>query len=259
MFLRELLDAVPIWLVYFATVGLLLLAMRVGYAAGVRNQARRKTEDDSSLNTVIAAALALLAFLLSVSVSLGTTLYNERRVLVVDEANAIGTAWLRAGYVGDPLTDQARQQLIEYTDWRVAAMDPSRREEALAQATAIQATLWKGAEQIAVSSPTPPVSLYISAINDVIDLYSKRVNELEMRVPITVILALYVVALLSMGLLGLKFGYAGTINWTISVLLALILGVAFVLLMDLDRPMSGALRVPQEPLLDLQTQLDAFE
>jgi hypothetical protein len=253
------LDLFPIWLAYILTVALLLLAMEAGYQTGVYWQKRRNGEGEKTVGTVVTAALALLAFLLAFAVGFGSNLYNERRIQVIDEANAIGTAHLRAGYIGEPQSSEARALLNHYTDLRVDALNLALRKTALQEATDVQKSLWQGVEAVVAREPSPTNSLYVAAVNDLLDLYTTRVHETAMRVPPTVVVALYVVALLCMVLLGLQHGYGATRNPLAAISLALILAVAFALLLDLDRPLTGVLRVPAQPLLELQAQLDQLE
>jgi hypothetical protein len=66
----------------------------------LRKKFARKT--DVGLGTMVGASLTLLAFLLTVTVGFGANLNSARRKLVVEEANAIGTIYLRAGYLREP-------------------------------------------------------------------------------------------------------------------------------------------------------------
>jgi hypothetical protein len=207
---------------------------------------------------VVGASLALLAFLLAFVVGFGANINTERRHLVVDEANAIGTTSLRAGYLDEPYRTEARDLLREYTDLRLAALDPAQRAAAVARSEQIHSELWASAEKIAVESPTPTVSLYLSALNEVIDRHAERIAVgVDIRVPPAVLLGLYVVALFATFLVGVQSGDGEKRNYLAQIVLVLILSVVFLLIVDLDRAQEGLLRVSQLPLFDLQRQLNA--
>ena len=96
--------------------------------------------------------------------------------------------------------------------------------------------LWRRAEIVARESPLPTISIYISALNEVIDLHSERVNlELGVRLPPTTVLGLYLVGILTMVLIGLHNSYEGQRNLVALVAMILILSMVFLLIVDLDR------------------------
>ena len=189
-------------------------------------------------------------------VGVGTNIDTERRHLVVAEANAIGTTSLRAGYLDEPYRTEARDLLREYTDLRLAALDPALRAAAITRSEQIHNELWASAEKIAVESPLPTTSLYLSSLNEVIDRHAERVAVgVDIRVPPSLLLGLYVVALFTTFLVGLQSGDGQKRNYLAHIVLVLNLSVVFVLIVDLDRAQEGLLRVSQLPMIDLQRQL----
>ena len=251
------LDFIPMWALYILTVLAMLATMELGYRL---NQAlRRKSPDkvDVGLGGMVGASLALLAFLLAFVVGYGANLNTERRHLEVDEANAIGTTYLRAGYLAEPYRTEARVLLREYTDLRVAVRDNKQIAAAITRSEQIHNELWAGAEKIAVESPTPTISLYLSALNEVIDRHAERVAVgVDIRIPPSVLLGLYVVAVFATFLVGLQSGDGEKRNYLAHIVLVLILAVVFLLIVDLDRAQEGLLQVNQQAMFDLQRQLN---
>jgi len=189
-------------------------------------------------------------------VGFAANLSSERRQLVIKEANAIGTAYLRAGYLDEPYRTDSRDLLREYVDMRLALLDPEKRVDAFFRSEEIHNELWQRAEQVARESPLDTISLYISAVNEVIDVHTERIiYGIDIRVPATVLLGMFIVALFTMFLVGMQSGYAEKRNYVALVVMVLILSVVFFLIVDLDRSQEGLMRVPQQALYDLQRQL----
>ncbi len=254
----QFLDQIPMWAMYLLTVLLLLLALEGGYRLGGHFEKRWPDQDVTEVNTMVAASLAFLGFLLAFIIGMAVGLFNERLHLVIDEANAIGTTYLRAGYVEEPIASESRQLLREYVDQRLALTQPGQFEQAVARSQQIQDELWKRAETLAKDRPDPVTALYISALNEMIDLHTDRlIIRFYVRIPQLVILSLYLVAMLTMALIGVQGSYTGKRNYLALILTVLIISVVFLLIVDLDRPNQGLIQVPQKALLDLQQQLRA--
>ena len=243
-------------LLYILTVLAMLATMEVGYRLTRARQRKAPDKADAGVGAMSGASLALLAFLLAFVVSLGSGIAAERRHLVMAEANAIGTTYLRAGYIDEPYKTEARDLLREYTDLRLAALDPAKLAAAITRSEEIHNELWASVEVIAVENPLPTISLYISSVNEVIDRHAERVAiGVDIRIPPTVLLGGYVVALFTTLLVGVQSGYGEKRNYVALVVLVLILSVVFLLIVDLDRAQEGLLQVSQLPMFDLQRQL----
>ena len=147
------LDALPIWGVYIVIVLVALLTVEVGYQLGRYWQQRTEQGKESTVGALVGATLALLAFLLVFLTGAAANRFDTRRQLVVTEANAIGTNYLRAGYLDEPYRTDIRQFLREYVDIRLKAVtDPDTTAYALARSEEIHTELWNRAEVIAVTA-----------------------------------------------------------------------------------------------------------
>ena len=251
------LDAFPIWAIYLLTVLILLAVMEVGYRLTKAGQRKQPAKGDAGVGTMVGATLALLAFLLAFVVGFAANLSTQRRELVIEEANAIGTAYLQAGFLDEPYRTESKNLLREYVDMRLAALEPEQTVAAINRSEEIHNELWARAEQVAIESPLPTVSLYISSINNLIDIHTDRIiYGIDIRVPVTILLGLYLVALFAMFLVGMQSGYAEKRNYIALVVLVLILSVVFLLIVDLDRSHEGLMRVPQQAMYNLQRQIN---
>ena len=251
------LDVLPTWVIYPLTVIVLLAALAGGYYYAKGRGAKAPAKSDRGVGAISGATLGLLAFLLAFVVGFGVNVWQERRVLVVSEANAISTTYLRAGYLAEPYRSESRNLLIEYADQRVAAYEPGKLAAAKARSEEIQGELWTLAEELVIGGDTAAVfGLYVSSLNEVIDLHTERVNVgLYVRVPPLILLTMFVIAVLALFLVGMQMGYTENRSLVAPVVLVLVLAAVLFLVVDLDRFQDGLLRVPRQALIDLQSQL----
>jgi hypothetical protein len=234
----------------------LFLAAEAGFRLSIPVQKRWPDKSEAGVGVMVGAALALLGFLLAFVTSIALGNFNQRRQLVVSEANAIGTAYLRAGYLADPYGVESRKLLREYVGLRLKALDPAATASAIARSEQIHDELWLIAEQVAIKNQTPTVALYLSSLNQLIDLHTERLNaELGFRVPPIMLLGIYIVAILTMILIGVHGGYHEKHNLIALIMVVLIVSVVFLVIIEMDRSNVGLLQIPQKALIDLQQRL----
>jgi hypothetical protein len=253
--MNQPVDYLPIWAIYPLTVLLLLAAVEVGYRYA-KAKHRMAPESDEGLGAITGAALGMLAFLLAFVIGFGMNLNGDRRELVLNEANAIRSTYLRAGYLVEPYRTDSRNLLSEYLDQRLAAVEPGQLEQAKARSEEIQDELWAIAEKVVIEvDKSDTISAYLDSLNQVITVHAERVVKgLQMRIPPPVLWAVYAMSLIIMCMVGMLSGYAPNRSITAIVMLALVFGVVLYLIVDMDR-YDGLIRVSQQPLIDLQSVL----
>src|SRR4051794_4653128 len=200
------------------------------------------------------ALLGLVGLLLAFGLSLAVSRYEDRRANVVSEANAIGTAYLRAETVAEPGRSPSLDLLVRHTPTapgvadHVPGSDPAR--QAAAREAVIQRRLWALAGRALDQAPTASAPrLYVEALNSMIDDETVRIRALSNRVPTAVLVLEVLGSAFALGLLAAYMAIAG--RGELAVVFASAL-VAFLLLVttDLDRPTRGLIRVPDTPLTD---------
>ncbi len=250
------LDQVPLWILFVLTVAYVFFAILAGMALG--RKLREPGEAGEGLGTVIGATLGLLAFMLAFTFNMTANRFDVRKSLLVDEVTAIGTAYLRAGLLSEQYAGAVRQLLEEYVELRViAARDPSAVVEAIPRAEQVQDRIWRYVERLATQEePTVYRSLFIAAINEMIDLQDKRVAVgLQYRVPSTIWIALYLVLALTMIGVGYQSGNVIRRQLLLTLLLATSFSAVMMLIVDLDRAGQGIVGLNQQPLFDLWERL----
>ena len=200
------------------------------------------------------ALLGLVGLLLAFGLSLAVTRYESRRANVVTEANAIGTTYLRAQTLPEPMRTRSMDLLVRYTRTAIRLSDHvPGSADARASAAAeeqLQRALWGLAGEALDVAPTASAPrLYVESLNEMIDAENTRIAALANRVPTAVLVLELVGSAVALGLLAAYLAFSG--RGVIAVVLASLL-VAFLLLVtaDLDRPTRGMIRVPDTVLTD---------
>lgn len=246
-------------MVYLLLVVVALAVTELGFQLGRYWKGHfDKVPDTSSSSGIIAATLGLLAFMLAFTTSIALSRYDNRRALVLEEANTIGTTFLRAGYLEEPAATQSQTLLREYVDVRLGAVVPGQFDESLVRSEEIQSELWSIAESLAEAHPDSPLlAIYIESLNSLIDVHSKRLTAVEVsRVPESLVIEIMLITVLVLFLIGLNHGIEGKRNLLAVIVLILVFSMVVLIIIDLDRPQSGFLKVSQQALIDLQRTLN---
>jgi protein-S-isoprenylcysteine O-methyltransferase Ste14 len=257
MYPGQLLDPIPIPGLFVLIVVVLVLIFELGYRVGRWWQNRTPEETEGPTGTLVGSLLALLAFLLAITMGMASDRFDTRRGLVLDEANAIGTTYLRAGYLPAPVGDESRALLREYVPLRINVDDRARLAANFVRSEEIHAELWAMAEQLGRDHPDwDVIGLYIDSLNETIDLHSTRETAIiYARVPETILFLLIIGAALTLGMVGYSAGLTRRRSPLSAVVLVVVLAAVLTLVVDLDRPRNGFLQVSQQPLIDLAHQL----
>jgi len=253
----------PLWLVTLLFFLLLMAAQQFGMylrrrhdvAARSAPQGAAKDDDKEHDGFAVNSVLGLLALLIGFTFSLALGRYDSRRELVVQEANALGTTWLRTDLLEAADRARAQEVLRRYVDSRVMFGDARTSREELARyqdTEVLQNELWNVMVQsTAAFKDTPRASLVITTTNDSIDLAAERLATREAHIPTRILRLLLLFAVLTAALVGFVRAHQPRA----SALLLLLFTLAVGLVLDLDRPSSGMINVPQQPMLDLQRSM----
>ena len=234
---------------------ILLAALELGYRAGVREARDVRPVGGTQVGTVQAAILGLLGLLLAFSFAAAGTRFLERQDLITEEANAIGTAYLRADLLDGPHRAGLRAALRRYTEHRVAGSRQLQQEtvgDALAaDVQRLHTEIW-GAASTGVAD-RPAVALAVLApVNDVIDLHATRVAAARKHLPSPVVWLLVACSLLAIGVIGYGNGLVVERSLALTIPLAILIGTALCITIDLDHPRAGMIRLNDAPLADLK-------
>ena len=251
------LDNIPV-LVFFALFALVTLACyEGGFRVGRWVQDRTADIVEEGPNGVLVGSIvALMAFLLAITTGMASDRFDARRLTVIEEANAIQTAYLRAGYIAEPGSSEARALLEAYVPLRIVSSDPVALGAAIVKSEELQRQLWAVAENAARLDSSDVTALFVESVNDVITVHEQRVTAgVYARVPPTILWVLILGSALSLGMVGYSAGITKRRSPVTAIALVIALGAVLTLTVDLDRPRDGFIQVSQQPLIDLQRQI----
>ncbi len=240
---------------------LMMTATEVGFRLGCKFEARAPASIKTQISTVEAAILGILALLLGFTMSMAVSRFDLRRQLMLDEANAIGTSYLRAQLLPAPQGPEVTSLLRRYINLRVqygtAGNELAQVDSLHAQTGQLQTQLWTQLVAYAQQDPSPVrTGLLLQSMNQAFDLEAARWMAFQNRVPESVIYVNGVLGLLAAMLVGYTFGVNGRRNLFSMTLLALSITLVLAVITDLDRPRSGFIRASQQPMIDLQHRAD---
>ena len=239
-------------LVVLGMIALLAVAGELGYRRGAR-KSKSKESVRSLMSGTGGAMLGLLGLLLGFTLSMAVSRWDARRDVIVNEANAIGTLWLRAGLIEDSQRDDLRNTLRTYTDARIA-LGGSRGDRVALRAArstseSLHGDIWSAVERASRADHSNAVmGSLINAANDVIDIHELRLASIENFLPAPLLLLLFAVAGVSIGFLAWAFGAANQGGRKAIVALGLLIGAVLLLIMDVNRPQRGRIEIGVESL-----------
>jgi hypothetical protein len=229
---------------------LLLVAVlathEVGFWLGRRQAARREVPGEG-VGVLVGGLLSLLAFVLALTLSFANERYNNRRDGTLAEANAIGTAWLRAKAIGQPRGEEIARLLEQYIKLRIAFAQAGRNQVELGEidshTNALQSAIWEHLSAIVREQPNTVTTSLMASLNDVFDKTTAERFAFELLLPPQIFWLLLGMTVLGMGVLGYQLGLRGARVRMLAATLALTWTVVVVEILDLAGARVGNIRI----------------
>lgn len=232
----------------------LLLALEAGFRLGRRAASEADAGEGSQVGAIQGAILGLLGLLLAFSFAAAGTRFLERQDLIVQEANAIGTAYLRADLLDEPYRSQLRATLQRYTEQRLAVsarLGQGIEPGALEDIERLHGRMWSAASAGVAARPLSMLGV-LPPVNEVIDLHTTRMAAGRKHLPPIVMVLLLACSALSVGVMGYGCGLGGRRRAALTVAAATLIGAALWVTIDLDYPRAGLIRLSDAPLASLR-------
>lgn len=253
------MDSLPLWSILVLTMVSVLVAIEVGYRTGRWRNRHHAFDSEGLLSAMTGAHLGLLAFIMAFSFSMAAGHHSDRKKFILDEANIIATAHLRAQLLPQPHAGDIDGLIREYTSLRAsiqAGVDP---QQLIASSEALHQQMWQQARMMLDQQQANEINaLMIESLNSLFDIHEQRVAAgLRNRIPPSIWVALFTLLVLSMAGIGYFSGVKGHRNPIASTGLALSFAMVLFLTADLDRPTSGLVQANSGVMVDLERRLNS--
>ncbi len=239
-----------------------LVLFDVGRKIGIAQLARDPDAPAKGAGPVEASILGVLGLLLAFTFSGAASRFEARRQLIAVEANAIGTAYLRVDLLPSDAQPEMRQLFRDYVDTRIetyrTSADLADVQTKLSEAAALQGKIWEAA--VAAFGPESPMyaaTLLLSALNDMIDVTTTIVAATQNHPPTIVFVLLAALNLTSALLVGYVTCQTKSRTWFHVLVLATTVSLTFYVIIDLEFPRLGLIRIDQadQLLIDVRSSM----
>jgi hypothetical protein len=240
----------------FAVAGFLLAVLLVFHEIGYRLGRRAKRLDDDDykrrVDMMRNAVLALVTFLVGFSFAGAGARFIDRQDMMVKEANAIGTSYLRAMLLPEPQRSRLQAELRQYVLDRLELLShgPANIGPLLAKAGETQMRIWQAGVE-GVGTDRVFANFILPPLNDVIDIHSEHLSAARRHIPNTILIVIVAAAALGTGMIGYDNGLVRRRYFLLSCGFAAVSAASLWMTIDLDRPRQGFLRASELPYVEL--------
>ncbi|MCG6881093.1 MAG: hypothetical protein LJE96_18375 [Deltaproteobacteria bacterium] len=214
------------------------------------------------MGSILGASLGLLAFMLAFTFGMAGNIHDSRKQMILKEANAVGTLYLRAQLIHQPETDNIRQLLKEYVNVRIRKEQfkvEDNLKKAIKRSEELLEEMWQQCARLIRNDPKNSLinTLIIRSMNQVIDIHAERIAKaIYNRIPGSIRYTLLSVAILTMGMMGYHAGISRTRTLVARSGIILAITLVMLLIIDLDRPGEGLIEINQQAMTDLQLKME---
>lgn len=260
MFGWERMDEIESWLsrpgvLFVSSLVLMWLVSQGGAFLGRRRPI--KEQERADFGVIETATLTLLGLIIGFSFSMATSRYDQRKNYEEEEANAIGTEYVRADLLPAAEASRVRKLLRDYLDQRLLhyeTRDEIQLHRIDLETARLQNEMWSVVQGVAAAKPTPIIALAVSGMNDVLNSQGYTQAAWRNRIPAAAWVLMIAIAVFG----NLMVGYGvHTTKFTTRLLLVLplVLAVAFLLIADIDSPRRGFIKVAPRNLITLSESM----
>ena len=240
----------------------LLAALEVGYRIGFGRRKKWRDAETGGGTVALSTMFALLGLILAFTYASGVSRFEDRKRVVIEESNALGTAFLRAGLIAEPGGKALQETILAYAKTRVIpstgrTLSHDERMEILNNTIQAQEKLWPTLEEaLRQGKPGAIESSMIAAMNDVLDMHTIRMAALIDKLPNAVIWMLIFISAATIIVTGFNAGLSGKISRWRTATLAMVMTGVMLMILDYDRPRDGFIRVSQDSLITVIAEME---
>lgn len=249
-------DGTDAWVITLFLFVLMLISSYIGKLTG--DYIRKKTTVEEKLPET-SALIALLFFLLAFTFGMSGERYDSRRKVVVEEANIIGTAILRSDLYPDSTRTLFRKDFKDYVETRINYYQVGANAEGILKADSlsqiISSKLWKRATTLSKDPANlAATQQMIPALNDMIDVTTTRLSGEKAKVPQSILVMLFFLAMITAFYVSYSEGRKGKVDWLVQTGFCILVSLVILFTLDLDRPRRGFVNLdtPNQSIIDLR-------
>ena len=269
MLIAHFFDLIPIWVLLIGTVLLMTLFIEFGFRLGKKAQSSAKKAQTSQVRAIMGAGLGLLAFMLAFTFSTAQSHFEARVQNLAEEARIARNAFMQADMTAEPERSQIKELLKDYIELRsVGKLGDDKDieknlDESLRISEQIQRDLWVLAVQARgygskKKADSEKNSMLMASVIALTDIHYTRLHAAVMnRIPLTIWMTLYLMAVLSMIIMGYQAGLTDKRSPVATITLALAFSAVIILITDLDRPVMSFFEINNQLLIDLNDYMQA--
>jgi NADH:ubiquinone oxidoreductase subunit 6 (subunit J) len=269
MLVSHIFDLVPIWVLLLGTILLMVLFIETGFRLGQKALAGSKKTQTAQVRAIMGAGLGLLAFMLAFTFSTAQTHFETRVQSLAEEARIARNAFMQADLLAEPERSQAKQLLKDYINIRsgLQQMSGQNISEQLAElvqvSEQIQQDLWSLATRghgkvVEDRADNGQSEQFMASVIALTDIHFTRLHSAVMnRIPFTIWMTLYLMAILSMIIMGYQAGLTDRRSPIATITLAVAFSAVIILITDLDRPVMSFFEINKQLLVDLNEYMEA--
>ncbi len=269
MLIAHFFDLIPIWALLLGTILIMVLFIEYGFRLGKKAQSGSKKAQAAQVRAIMGAGLGLLAFMLAFTFATAQSHFEARVQSLAEEARIARNAFMQADLLAEPRRSQAKQLLKDYIELRSDSRTlkgPGVAEqiaELLRTSEQIQQKLWLIAAQSDKQAKDKQVGvkendLFMVSVLALTDIHYTRLHSAVMnRIPFTIWMTLYLMAILSMIIMGYQAGLTDRRSPVATMTLAVAFSAVIILITDLDRPIMSFFEINKQLLVDLNEYMEA--
>ena len=268
MLVSHFFDLAPIWALLIGTILLMIAFIEFGFRLGKKALANSKKAQISQVRAIMGAGLGLLAFMLAFTFNTAQTHFEVRVQSLAEEARIARNAFMQSDLLVEPARSEAKRLLKDYIELRSGLREPSGLGieqdviDLIRISEQIQQELWL----LAVGSngqlkkgqvESEKISPFMGSVIALIDIHYTRVHSAVMnRIPLTIWMTLYLMAALSMIIMGFQAGLTERRSPVATITLAVAFSAVIILITDLDRPIMSFFDINKQLLVDLYQYME---
>ena len=269
MLIAHFFDLIPIWALLLGTILIMVLFIEYGFRLGKKAQSGSKKAQTAQVRAIMGAGLGLLAFMLAFTFATAQSHFEARVQSLAEEARIARNAFMQADLLVEPRRSQAKQLLKDYIELRSDSRTlkgpglAAQLAELLRTSEQIQQKLWLIAAQSDKQAKDKQVGvkendLFMVSVLALTDIHYTRLHSAVMnRIPFTIWMTLYLMAILSMIIMGYQAGLTDRRSPVATMTLAVAFSAVIILITDLDRPIMSFFEINKQLLVDLNEYMEA--